>query len=134
MTSDLLVKRLMVQASVSVLAGLLLSSAAMAEDNTGDAGDTDISITADGPDVAIDPLEMAFSDPDVSIDPVEIGIEDPDASLDQMEIGDIPAEVTMAAALSQTERAATPRGQDSSHGEGRATGTGYIWTRAESLR
>ena len=134
MTSDLLVKRLMLQASVSVLAGLLLSSAAMAEDNTGDAGDPDISIAVDGPDVSIDPLVMRFKGPDVSIDPVEIGVEGPDASLDQMEIGGIPAEVTMAAVMSQTDEAAASRDHDTSRGEGRATGSGYIWTRSESLR
>lgn len=58
MTSDLLVKGLLRQAGISVLAGLLLSSAALAEDNSGAAGETgEVSIGIDdgGPEVAVDP-------------------------------------------------------------------------------
>lgn len=60
MASDLLVKRLLKQAGVSVLAGLLLSTAAIAEDNAADAGGISIdagSIDAGGPDVSIDPVD-----------------------------------------------------------------------------
>lgn len=60
MASDLLVKRLLKQAGVSVLAGLLLSSAATAEDNAADAGGISIdagSIDAGRPDVSIDPVD-----------------------------------------------------------------------------
>ncbi len=119
MASDLLVKRLMLQASVSVLTGFLLSSAVMAEDNTEAAEGSDISIEGNAPDVAVDPLEMGFEEPDVSLDP--------------MEMGDIPAEDTLMAALSQGVKAA-PRGQATRRSEAATTGSGYIWTRPESSR
>ena len=67
MASDLLIKRLLKQAGVSVLAGLLLSTAVLAEDNAADAGG--VSVDAGGPDVSIDPA------PDVSIDPVDPGLD-----------------------------------------------------------
>lgn len=67
MASELLVKRLMKQASVSVLAGLLMSSAVLAEDNADDAGiDGEVSIS-------VDDSGMVDGGPDVSIDPVDPG-------------------------------------------------------------
>jgi hypothetical protein len=65
--SDLLVKRLLRQAGASVLAGLLVSSAVLAEDTASDAG---VSVGMGSPDVSIDPV------PDVSIDPVDPGLDD----------------------------------------------------------
>ena len=57
MASELLVKRLLKQAGASVLAGLLLSSAVMAEDNSAPAGGDDSSVSVDGgPDVSVDPV------------------------------------------------------------------------------
>lgn len=64
MTSDLLVKRLLKQASVSVLAGLLMSSAVLAEDITEPVVEPEgeVSITVEdetaGPDVTLDPIEF----------------------------------------------------------------------------
>lgn len=63
MASDLLIKRLLKQAGVSVLAGLLLSTAVAAEDDAAGAGDVSVDVGA--PDVSIDPV------PDASIDPVD---------------------------------------------------------------
>lgn len=60
MASELLVRRLFRQAGVSVLAGLLLSSAVLAEDNTDPAGGGDVSVSIGidgGPDVSIDPVD-----------------------------------------------------------------------------
>lgn len=77
MASGLLVKRLLTQAGVSVLAGLLMSSAALAEDISGPADEAGVSAgETDG----------SAGEPEVSIDPVdpgdwggdgEIGSEDP---------------------------------------------------------
>lgn len=72
MASELLVKRLMMQASVSVLAGLLMSSAVLAEDTAGDAGDNgEVSISID--DSGMVDGGMVDGGPDVSIDPVDPG-------------------------------------------------------------
>lgn len=62
MASELLVKRLLKQAGVSVLAGLLLSSAVMAEGNAdaagaNDDGEVSVGIEDGGPDVSIDPVD-----------------------------------------------------------------------------
>ncbi len=65
MASELLVKRLMMQASVSVLAGLLMSSAVM-------AGDMSEPVSEPGV-VSVDDSGMVDGDPDVSIDPVDPG-------------------------------------------------------------
>lgn len=60
--SELLVKRLLKQASVSVLAGLLMSSAVLAEDNTdgagmGDDGGVSVGIDGGGLDAGVDPAD-----------------------------------------------------------------------------
>lgn len=58
MTSDLLVKGLLRQAGISVLAGLLLSSAALAEDSAdaaGETGEVSIGIDDGAPGIAVDP-------------------------------------------------------------------------------
>lgn len=58
MTSDLLVKGLLRQAGISVFAGLLLSSAALAAGMGEPVGEPDmvsVSIDDGGPDVAVDP-------------------------------------------------------------------------------
>jgi len=140
-TSDLLVKRLMMQASVSVLAGLLMSSAVMAEDMSRPVGGPDISIEVDAPDTSIDLLAMESEGPDVSIDPVEISVEAPEISIDPIEMWGMPEETPEASMTAVTARgeAAAPHGQAASQqatsrGEGASNGSGYIWTRTESLR
>jgi len=81
---DLLLKRLLMQAGVSVLAGSLMSSAVLAQDVTADAGDTpDASIGIDVGDPGDgDPGEgdqgdgdLGGGDPDVSIDPNDPGLD-----------------------------------------------------------
>lgn len=111
MAIEFLVKRLIKQAGVSVLSGLLLSSAALAEDNsgaavTGDEGWALIAIGEDnpvgGPD-AVDPVENPeFGEDDPiggpdAVDPVENpecsdcgGI--PDISIDPVEMFGSPEE------------------------------------------
>ena len=89
MEKDLLLKRLLTQAGVSVLAGLLMSSAVLAEDVTADAGDTpDASIRIDmgdqgegdqgdgdqgGDDLGAG--DLGGGDPDVSVDPNDPGLD-----------------------------------------------------------
>lgn len=89
MEKDLLLKRLLTQAGVSVLAGLLMSSAVLAEDVTADAGDTpDASISIDmgdqgegdqgdgdqgGDDLGAG--DLGGGDPDVSVDPNDPGLD-----------------------------------------------------------
>lgn len=87
MEKDLLLKRLLTQAGVSVLAGLLMSSAVLAQDVTADAGDTpDASI---GIDVG-DPGDGALGggDPDVSIDPNDPGPDGSDIGTDGGAVAD----------------------------------------------
>ncbi|MEY3959840.1 MAG: hypothetical protein RIR14_494, partial [Pseudomonadota bacterium] len=72
MASELLVKRLMMQAGVSVLAGLLMSSAVMAEDTTDPAGDVSVSsIGTDGEDD--NSGEVDGGAPDAPNDPSDLG-------------------------------------------------------------
>ncbi|MFM7655526.1 MAG: hypothetical protein ACKO56_09090 [Paracoccaceae bacterium] len=72
MASELLVKRLMMQAGVSVLAGLLMSSAVMAEDTTDPAGDVSVSsIGTDGEDDGSG--EVDGGAPDAPSDPSDLG-------------------------------------------------------------
>lgn len=74
MEKDLLLKRLLTQAGVSVLAGLLMSSAVLAQDVTADAGDTpDASIGIDVGDPGDG--DLGSGDPDVSIDPNDPGLD-----------------------------------------------------------
>lgn len=74
MEKDLLLKRLLTQAGVSVLAGLLMSSAVLAQDVTADAGDTpDASIGIDVGDPGDG--DLGGGDPDVSIDPNDPGLD-----------------------------------------------------------
>lgn len=79
MEKDLLLKRLLTQAGVSVLAGLLMSSAVLAEDVTADAGDTpDASISVDMGDQGDGDQgdgDQGGSDPDVSVDPNDPGLD-----------------------------------------------------------
>lgn len=74
MASELLVKRLLTRASVSVLAGLLMSSAVLAEDISGPAEGAGISTDGDAgsPEVSIDPV-----DPGAWGGDGEIGSEEP---------------------------------------------------------
>lgn len=89
MASDLLKKRLLRQAGVSVLAGLLMSSAVLAEDSAADpaGGDVSVGIGYEGPDLAIDPVDPGYEigivddgseEPEVSIDPVDPDFDDGD--------------------------------------------------------
>ena len=60
MAHELLVKRLMKQASVSVLAGLLLSSAAVAGGSAGqvsEPGTVSVGVGETGPEVSVDPVD-----------------------------------------------------------------------------
>lgn len=60
MAHELLVKRLMKQASVSVLAGLLLSSAAVAGGSAGqvsEPGTVSVDVGETGPEVSVDPVD-----------------------------------------------------------------------------
>jgi len=86
--SELLVKRLMMQASVSVLAGLLMSSAVMAEDTTDPAGDVSVSsIGTDGEDDGSGEIDGGA--PDAPSDPSDLG-DPPDDGTDG---GAIPGDV-----------------------------------------
>lgn len=94
MASELLVKRLMMQAGVSVLAGLLMSSAVMAEDTTDPAGDVSVSsIGTDGEDGGSGEIDGgapdAPSDPSDPGDPSDLG-DPPDDGTDG---GVIPGDV-----------------------------------------
>lgn len=74
MEKDILLKRLLTQAGVSVLAGLLMSSAVLAEDVTADAGDTpDASIGIDMGDQGDG--DQGGGGPDVSVDPNDPGLD-----------------------------------------------------------
>ena len=102
MEKDLLLKRLLTQAGVSVLAGLLMSSAVLAQDLTADAGDTpDASIGIDVGDPGEgDPGEgdqgdgdlgdgdLGDGDPDVSIDPNDPGLDGSDIGTDGGAVAD----------------------------------------------
>ena len=97
MEKDLLLKRLLTQAGVSVLAGLLMSSAVLAQDVTADAGDTpDASIGIDVGDPGEgDPGEgdqgdgdLGVGDPDVSIDPNDPGLDGGDIGTDGGAVAD----------------------------------------------
>ena len=97
MEKDLLSKRLLTQAGVSVLAGLLMSSAVLAQDVTADAGDTsDASIGIDVGDPGDgDPGEgdqgdgdLGVGDPDVSIDPNDPGLDGGDIGTDGGAVAD----------------------------------------------
>lgn len=143
MASEVLVKRLLLQASVSVLAGLLLSSASLAEDSTDAARDTEISIGVeepqiclmgfDGPDAPIPPEEMDSEAPDVAIAPEETVFEGPDVVIAPMEMEGMPVEATMMPGAVQQD-APTARHQMPGRGERQEAGHGYIWTRTESLK
>jgi hypothetical protein len=94
---DLLIKRLLTQAGVSVLAGLLMSSAVLAEDATADAGDTsEASIGLDGGDQGDGDLgggdlgdgDLTGTPPDISIDPVDPGDNGGDAGNDGGTVAD----------------------------------------------
>ena len=97
MEKDLLLKRRLMQAGVSVLAGLLMSSAVLAQDVTADAGDTsDASIGIDVGDPGEgDPGEgdqgdgdLGDGDPDVSIDPNDPGLDGSDIGTDGGAVAD----------------------------------------------
>lgn len=82
MASELLVKRLLTQASVSVLAGLLMSSAVLAEDISGPGDESGISVDAGedgGPSISIDPVDPGIGIDDGGFVP---GDEGPDAGSD----------------------------------------------------
>lgn len=67
MAHELLVKRLMKQASVSVLAGLLLSSAAVAGGSAGqvsEPGTVSVGVGETGPEVSVDPGDFGNDDGD----------------------------------------------------------------------
>jgi hypothetical protein len=94
---DLLLKRRLMQAGVSVLAGLLMSSAVLAQDVTADAGDTaDASIGIDVGDPGDgDPGDgdqgdgdLGGGDPDVSIDPNDPGLGGGDIGTDGGTVAD----------------------------------------------
>ncbi len=92
MEKDLLLKRLLTKAGVSVLAGLLMSSAVLAQDVTADAGDTsDASIGIDVGDPGDgDPGEgdLGDGDPDMSIDPNDPGLDGGDIGTDGGAVAD----------------------------------------------
>ena len=82
-----MLKRLLTQAGVSVLAGLLMSSAVLAQDVTADAGDTpDASIGIDVGDPGDG--DMGGGDPDVSIDPNDPGLGGGDIGTDGGAVAD----------------------------------------------
>jgi hypothetical protein len=84
---DLLLKRRLMQAGVSVLAGLLMSSAVLAQDVTADAGDTsDASIGIDVGDLGDG--DQGGGDPDVSIDPNDPGPDGGDIGTDGGAVAD----------------------------------------------
>jgi hypothetical protein len=89
---DLLLKRRLMQAGVSVLAGLLMSSAVLAQDVTADAGDTtDASIGIDVGDPGDGDQgdgDLGDGDPDVSIDPNDPGLDGSDIGTDGGAVAD----------------------------------------------
>jgi hypothetical protein len=89
---DLLLKRLLTKAGVSVLAGLLMSSAVLAQDVTADAGDTsDASIGIDVGDPGDGDQgdgDLGDGDPDVSIDPNDPGLGGGDIGTDGGAVAD----------------------------------------------
>ena len=96
MEKDLLLKRLLTQAGVSVLAGLLMSSAVLAQDVTADAGDTpdasigiDVGDPGDGDQGDGDQGDgdLGVGDPDVSIDPNDPGLDGGDIGTDGGALG-----------------------------------------------
>jgi hypothetical protein len=123
MSEVLLVKRLLVQASVSVLAGMLMSSASTAEDDAAPVGSDEnevvvevidpmpveepVGVTGEEVDVELgDPLcaDCSTGGPDVAIDPMEMvgeevadgGTEDgttPEVSIDPMEMEGVVVDV-----------------------------------------
>lgn len=91
MEKDLLLKRLLMRAGVSVLAGLLMSTAVLAQDVTADAGDTpdasigiDVGDPGDGDqgDGDLGDGDLGGGDPDVSIDPNDPGLDGGDIGTD----------------------------------------------------
>lgn len=92
MEKDLLLKRLLTKAGVSVLAGLLMSSAVLAQDVTADAGDTsDASIGIDVGDPGDGDQgdgDLGDGDPDVSIDPNDPGLGGGDIGTDGGAVAD----------------------------------------------
>lgn len=97
MEKDLLLKRLLTQAGVSVLAGLLMSSAVLAQDVTADAGDTpdasigiDVGDPGDGDqgDGDLGDGDLGGGDPDVSIDPNDPGVDGGDIGTDGGAVAD----------------------------------------------
>lgn len=152
MSEVLLVKRLLVQASVSVLAGMLMSSAVLAEDDAA-SGDTDVGIEVidpmpidepiaieDGGVELVDPIcaDCGTGEPDVSIDPVELDGEDatrPDVTIDPIELDgevvDVPVEamqneVTLSGGPEVQRDAvkAEPRGDHGNNGLARSPNGG----------
>lgn len=95
MTSELLVKRLLKQAGVSVLAGLMMSSAVLAEDISEPVVEhhVEVGITVEdesaGPDVTLDPIEFdsGFEGEDLT-DPENGG--NPDEDLYTTDLTDPP--------------------------------------------
>jgi hypothetical protein len=94
---DLLLKRRLMQAGVSVLAGLLMSSAVLAQDVTADAGDTsdasigiDVGDPGDGDQGDGDQGDgdLGVGDPDVSIDPNDPGLDGGDIGTDGGAVAD----------------------------------------------
>lgn len=97
MEKDVLLKRLLMRAGVSVLAGLLMSSAVLAQDVTTDAGDTsDASIGIDVGDPGegdqgdgdLGDGDLGDGDPDVSIDPNDPGLDGSDIGTDGGAVAD----------------------------------------------
>ena len=97
MEKDLLLKRRLMQAGVSVLAGLLMSSAVLAQDVTADAGDTsdasigiDVGDPGDGDQGDGDQGDgdLGVGDPDVSIDPNDPGLDGGDIGTDGGAVAD----------------------------------------------
>ncbi len=97
MEKDLLLKRRLMQAGVSVLAGLLMSSAVLAQDVTADAGDTpdasigiDVGDPGDGDqgDGDLGDGDLGGGDPDVSIDPNDPGPDGGDIGTDGGAVAD----------------------------------------------
>lgn len=141
------VKRLMMQASISVFAALLLSSATMAEDNTEAAGDNaSVSIDVETPDVSIDPVEIETAGEGDQGDVGSDGREDavttetdvecadcsgnPDIFVDQAEMsGPVPDDVDVSLQNNLPRGSqATQRGNDEPGGQ-----TGVTFSNAQGL-
>lgn len=98
MEKDLLLKRMLTRAGVSVLAGLLMSSAVLAQDVTADAGDTpdasigiDVGDPGEGDQGAGDlggDGDLGGGDPDASIDPNDPGLDGGDIGTDGGAVAD----------------------------------------------